>query len=217
MGLLGMLLNKKDAEDISSELHHLSMQTIHESNLQLARMREKSRRHTDLMVEQTAILTAIKIQELNDKIAWLEEGIALRDARIDAHIDMAQKLLGTNNDPKIKQAYLYQYFRFEDQALDKLLASGELKRDPRQIKEWRDHRGYVPPEPTTDEQASDIATPPPLPPFEDLEATGELTKDHPQMKESRGNRGDVLPQPTANEQASGFATPPPLPPFQDLD
>lgn len=121
------------------------------------------------MGQQAAMLAALKIQELNDKIAWLEEGIALRDARLDAHRGMVQKLLGTHEDPKINQAFLYQYFRFEDRALDKLLASGELKRDPRQIKEWRDHRGYIPQKQTTNEQEPNTATPPPLPPFQDLD------------------------------------------------
>ena len=126
MGFLGMFLNKKDADAISSDLHQQSMQTIHESNLQLARMRNKSRNHTDLMVQQTAMLTALKIQELNDKIAWLEEGIALRDARIEAYSGMRDKLVDMNN-PKIAQTYGYQHFRLEDKALDKRLASGELK------------------------------------------------------------------------------------------
>lgn len=161
MGLWGMFLNKKDADAISSDLHHQSMQTIHESNLRLERMRAKSRRHTELML-------AIEIRDLNDRIAWLEEGIAMRDVQIEAYKGMRDKLLDMD-DPKVAQTYLYQHFRIEDQALDKRLKSGELKRDPRKMKDWRENRGYIPPKQTIGKREPDTATPPPLPPLQDLD------------------------------------------------
>lgn len=216
MGFLGMLLNKQDADAISHDLHQDALQTTADAVARHQKSHRRVERTHDLMGQQAAMLAAIKIQELNDKIAWLEEGIALRDAQITAYRGMRDKLLDMN-DPKISESYLYQHWRIEDKALDKLLASGELKRDPRKIKDWREQVGYIPPKQTANEQASEIATPPPLPPFEDLEATGELPPAPQPIEGSRENRGDALPEPTASAQASASATPPPLPSFQDLD
>lgn len=148
MGFLGMLLNKRDADAVSSDLHQQTMQTIHESNLQLERMREKSRRNTELLL-------AAEIANLKSQVAFLEEEVALCDARIEAYKGMRNKLLDMD-DPKVAQAYQYQHWRIEDRALDKLLASGRLKKDPRPSKEWRERNGYVPPK---QKQSSDKREP----------------------------------------------------------
>ena len=149
MGFLGMFLNKKDADAISSDLHQQSMQTIHESNLRLERMREKSKRHTEMLL-------AIKIQELNDRIAWLENEVALRDARIEAHMKMSDVLLDLD-DPKLRKSYFNKYWQFENQALDNLLASGELTVDPRKDKNWRERRSYLPPKQTIGKREPELA------------------------------------------------------------
>lgn len=149
MGFLGMLLNKADADAISSDLHQQTMQTIHESNLQLARMREKSRNHTELLL-------AAEIANLKSQVARLEEEVALCDARIEAYKGMRNKLLDMD-DPTISQNYIYQHCRLEDKALDKLLVSGRLKHDPRLRKEWREGNGYVPAKQSINKRAPELA------------------------------------------------------------
>ncbi|MDO4796267.1 MAG: hypothetical protein Q4A28_10075 [Brachymonas sp.] len=154
MGFLGMLLNKKDADAISHDLHQDALQTTADAVARHQKSHRRVERTHDLMGQQAAMLAAIKIQELNDKIAWLEEGIAMRDVQIEAYQGMRNKLLDMD-DPKVAQTYLYQHWRIEDKAIDKRLASGELKRDPRLHKEWVKRSGYIPPK----KQSSDKREP----------------------------------------------------------
>jgi len=114
--MLGMFLNKKDAEALG--------QSIHEGTMEAARRNSRSLRES----------MAARLS-FEDIIAGRDETIAQLSAEVNSYVETIRALVDTTK-PEVREKLRYLRSRHLDSELDQLLANGRLSADPRLDADW---------------------------------------------------------------------------------